>query len=185
MFNTPYSFSFFRNNKAFSLIEVMIYSALLAVLVLVLSQLTLNTLTSYKTAKIKEDLIISSSRVLENFLRESRNASKIYLPTTVLGNDLGELSLATSFQPINKNEPETYVDIYSASGQIWIKREGESPQPLTGAGLEATQFKLLRSENSHQREGIRLYVTLRSRINPEATLSFTTFAFLRGGYIQP
>lgn len=179
-----FSDSFFTNRKAFSLIEVMIYSALLAVVVLVLSQLTLNALTSYRTAKIREDLIISSSRVLENFLRESRSASKVYLPTSVLDNDLGELSLKTSFQPLNKNEPETYVDIYSASGQIWIKREGESPQPLTGSGLIATQFKLLRSENGHQREGLRLYVTLQSRVKPEATLSFTTFAFLRGGYTQ-
>ena len=91
----------FHDKKGFSIIEAIIYSAMLAVLILILSRLTLSAITSYRTARIKEDLIISSGRVLENFLRESRNASKIYLPTTVLGNDLGELSLATSFQSLN------------------------------------------------------------------------------------
>jgi len=95
----------FCDKKGFSIIEAVIYSALLAVLVLVLSQLTLSAIASYRTARIKEDLIVSSGRVLENFLRESRNASKVYLPTTILDNDLGELSLATSFQPLDKTEP--------------------------------------------------------------------------------
>ncbi|MEK7077940.1 MAG: type II secretion system protein [Patescibacteria group bacterium] len=174
----------FHDKKGFSIIEAIIYSAMLAVLILILSRLTLSAITSYRTARIKEDLIISSGRVLENFLRESRNASKIYLPTTVLGNDLGELSLATSFQSLNKTEPETYTDIYLVGGQIWLKRENESPQPLTGVGLEVTQFKLLRSVTTNNLEGLRLYLDLRSRVNSSETLFFSTFALLRGGYAQ-
>lgn len=175
----------FHDKKGFSIIEAVIYSALLAVLVLVLSRLTLSAIASYRIARIKDDLIVSSGRVLENFLKESRSAAKVYWPTTVLDNDLGELSLVTSFQPLDKTESETYTDIYLASGQVWIKREGESPQPLTGSNLEATQFKLLRSVTANNLEGLRLYLTLRSRIKTNETLSLTTFAVLRGGYTQP
>ncbi len=173
----------FCDKKGFSIIEAVIYSALLAVLILVLSKLTLSAMTSYRTARIKEDLIISSGRGLENFLRESRNASKIYLPTTVLDNDLGELSLATSFQPLDKTEPETYTDIYLAGGQVWIKRENESPQALTSNDLEVTQFKILRVKPL-KFEGIKLYLAIRSRVNASETLSLTTFAMLRGGFVQ-
>ncbi len=174
----------FHDKKGFSIIEAVIYSALLAVLILVLSQLTLSAITSYRTARIKEDLIISSGRVLENFLRESRNASKVYLPTTVFDNDLGELSLATSFQPLDKTEPETYTDIYLAGGQVWIKRENELSQPLTGSNLEVTQFKLLRSVTANNLEGLRMQFSVKSKVKPSETLFLTAFVMLKGGYIQ-
>ena len=103
------------------------YAAVLAVVVTVLAGLTLNSFTSYRTAKVKGALVDSADQVAGAFLRETKNARRVYLPTTVVNSDFGELSLETSFRPATASGPVTFVDIYWSGGRVWIKRENTCP----------------------------------------------------------
>lgn len=169
--------------KGFSLIEAMLYASLLAVVILVLSELSLSTIKNYRLAKIRENLVVAADQVLNTFLQETKNARRIYLPTTVPDSNLGELSLETSFQTINKTESITFVDFYWANGQIWFKRENESAQVLTSSDVDVTQFKITRSISGNF-EGLKLYLSLRSKIKPEEIINLSTFAVIRGGYLK-
>ncbi len=173
----------FNKIKGFTLLEAVLYAAALAMVVTVLASLTLNSFTSYRAAKAKGALVDSADRVAGAFLQETKNARRVYLPTSVLDSGFGELSLETSFRPTVSTEPTTFVDIYWAAGRIWIKRENESAQPLSSEDIEVTQFKLVRSGNAGG-EGLRLYLSLKNRSNPNENISLTTFAFVRGGYTK-
>lgn len=169
--------------NGFTLIEVVVYVGALGILVLALSNLTLSTIKGYRLAKIRENLATSADIVTGTFLRESRNAFKIYTPTSIFNSDSGELSLITGFQTTNKTEPITYVDIYLAGGRVWLKRENEQPQALTGDDLEVIQFKLLSAEESLF-EGVRMYLAMRDKKRTSEQISLTTFGMLKGGYIE-
>lgn len=167
----------------FSLIEAMLYAGLLAVVVLILSELSLSTIKNYRLAKIRESLIVSTDQVLNTFFQETKNARRIYLPTTILDNNLGELSLETSFQNTDETELVTFVDFYWAQGQLWLKRENELAQVLTSPDLEVTQFQIARSVSGNF-EGLKLYLSLKSKINPEEIINLSTFVVIRGGYLK-
>ena len=135
-----------------------------------MASLTLNTYASYRAAKAKGVLVDSADRVAGAFLQETKNARRVYLPISVLDSGFGELSLETSFRPMEASEPVTFVDIYWAAGRIWLKRENESAQPLSSEDIEVTQFKLVRSSNVGG-EGLRLYLSLKNRSNPNENIS--------------
>ncbi|MFY9492881.1 MAG: type II secretion system protein [Minisyncoccia bacterium] len=169
--------------QGFTLIEMILYVAALGILVTALSSLTLSTIKSYRLAKVRENLTTSADAVFSTFLQEARNASQIYAPTSVLDSDNGELSLVTGFAPTNKTEPATYVDIYLAGGRVWLKRENETATALTDQNAEVTQFKVVEVKPNNL-TGLRLYLSLRDRINPSEKVSLTTFAMPKGNYIQ-
>ncbi len=172
-----------RRFNGFTLVEAVLYAAVLAVVITILAGLTVNNFTSYRAAKVKGELVDSADRVAGAFLQETKNARRVYLPTTVLDGDFGELSLETSFRPADETEPVTFTDIYWASGRVWIKRENKPAQPLSGEDVEATRFKLVRSNNVGG-EGARLYLTLKSKSRPDQSIALTAFAFVRGSYTQ-
>ena len=174
-----------KNNQAgFSLIETVIYVGALAILVVVLSDLALGLVKNYRLVRVKESLALSADQVSGAFWRETRNASLIYLPTTVFDSDYGELSLTTDFQPTGGGEPTTYTDIYRAENRVWLKKEGGTPQALTSPSAEVTRFKLVRSSGAGGKEGARFYLDLKAADYPNETFSVTGFAVLRGGYVQ-
>ncbi|MBI4119140.1 MAG: hypothetical protein HY452_02665 [Parcubacteria group bacterium] len=169
--------------SGFTLVEMILYISSLSLLILALSGLTLSTIKNYRSAKTRENLTASADAVLGAFLQETRNASRIYNPTTVFDSDNGELSLVTGFQSTAKTEPVTYVDIYLAGGRVWLKRENETAAALTDEAAEVTQFKVVEVK-PNDLTGVRLYLSIRDRINTGEKITFTTFAMPKGNYIQ-
>ncbi len=177
------NFQFPISKRGFTLIEIILYMGALSFLALALSSLTLSTIKNYRLAKIKENLTTSADAVFGTFLQEVRNANKVYGPTTIFDSDFGELSLTTGFQPTNNTEPTTYVDIYLAGGRVWLKRENETAAALTDQNVEVTQFKVIEVK-PNALEGVRLYLSIRDKINTGEKISLTTFAMPKGNYIQ-
>ena len=169
--------------SGFTLVEIILYISSLSLLILALSSLTLSTIKNYRSAKTKENLTTSADAVLGAFLQETRNAGRIYSPTTVFDSDNGELSLTTTFQPTDETESTTYIDIYLAGGRVWLKRENETAVALTDEAAEVTQFKVVEVK-PNDIEGIRLYLSIRDRINTGEKITLTTFALPKGNYIQ-
>lgn len=176
-------FKIIDSQKGFTFVEVLVYVGVIGILVIAISNLTLGMMTNYRTASIKDELALSAREVFEVFFKETKNASKIYLPDSVFDNDLGMLVLETNFQ-LGDEYGFGQAKLYVSEGRIWIKRHNETPLVLTPDSLEATQFRFERVKPKSDLEGVRFYLTLRNKARTNETFSFTTFAMIRGGYIK-
>ncbi|MEK7564771.1 MAG: hypothetical protein AAB501_00860 [Patescibacteria group bacterium] len=166
----------------FTLIETLLYVAVLGVLLVVISNLILGTIGNYKTSSIRDGLASSGYQVFGFFFREVKNANSVYFSTSSLDNDFGTLSLTTPFQLGSGLVGQT--TFYLSGGRIMLSREGETPLVLTPDDIEIIKFKFIRITPKAGLEGIRFYLDLKSKIKPEETFSLTTFTMLRGGYIK-
>lgn len=170
--------------RGFTLVEALVYVAVVGVLVTAVSNLIVGMVSNYRTANIKDELALSAQDVFTSFFREVKNADKIYVPGSVFDNDLGALVLETHFQLGDEFASGGQTKFYLSDGQILIKRAGETALALTPEGLEVVQFKFTRVEPKPGREGARLQLSIRNKVRPGETFSLTTFTMLRGSYAQ-
>ena len=173
-----------KSSLGFTLVETIVYVAVVGVLVVAISNVTLGMLNNYRTASTKDELALSANEVFGFFFREVKNAKDIYLPASTLDNDLGALTLDTTFGFGDEVGVSAQVSFYLSDGKIMFKREGETALALTPDGLEVTQFKFVRVVPKLGLEGVRFYLNLKNKHRANETFSLTTFAMLRGGYIK-
>jgi len=176
------NFQFPISKRGFTLVETILYVAVLAVLLTVISNLILGTIGNYKTSSIRDELASSGYQVFGSFFREVKNANSVSLSTSSLDNDLGALSLTTPFQLGNGLIGQT--NFYLSGGRIMLSRVNETPLVLTSENIEVTKFKFIRVTPKTGLEGVRFYLDLKSKIKPAESFSLTTFTMLRGGYMQ-
>mgnify|MGYP001582514228 CR=1 FL=1 len=171
-------------DKGFSLIETILYIGVFGILVTVISQLVVGTITNYKELKARDELVSSANEIFGFFLKETKNADSIYLSRSVFDSSSGFLSLVSPFQFGDEVGSSGYVDLYVSEGKAWLKRGGETAMALTSDNVEVTRFEFARSVPKQGLEGVRFYLGIRDKINPEKTISLSTFTMLRGGYKQ-
>ncbi len=172
-----------KDVTGFTFIEVILYVGVVSILIGVIGALTLGTINNYRIAKIRDELSYSGSMVFDVFFQEVKNADEIYLSTSVLDSDSGTLSLKTKFQIGNDDDPTRFVDLYLYEGQVWVRREGEDPYPLTSESVLVNKLRFERTSFG-KFEGVRLYLDLKNKIYPSEVFSISTFAMLRGGYTK-
>ena len=170
--------------KGFSLIETILYVGVFGILVVVISQLAVGTITNYKDSKAKDGLVSSANEIFGFFLKETKNSDSIYLERSVFDSSSGFLSLISPFQFGDEVGSSGYVDLYVSEGKVWLKRGGETAMALTSDDVEVTRFEFARSVPKQGLEGVRFYLAIRGKTDPEKTISLSTFTMLRGGYKQ-
>ncbi len=109
------------NRKGFSLIELIVYMAIFAILI---TAITLFTTTFIKTTtknRIKKEVVLGAYSAMNSMLYEIKRANNIYTPTSVFNSNSGQLSLETS-QELPAGEEITYVDFYlDSDNKLYIK----------------------------------------------------------------
>lgn len=155
------------NNKAFSLIEAMIYVFILALLAGAVFSSLVWIIDSKIKSRAMQEALDSASRAMEAMLFEIRNGKKIYEPTT----SLHQLSLETENYLANE-EQSSYIDFYLCEGRICFKKEGFSPLVLTSDAISITQLNFYQvSSNS-----IKIELTAQ---NLESSIELTSSASTR------
>lgn len=174
----------YQKPRGFSLIEVLIYIAVVAVLTVAVAG-TFLWLVKYQTkAGAIQEATDNAAFLMAVISREIRSAQQVYLATTVLNNDSGQLSLKTA-QGALDGETITYIDFYLCGNQLCLKREGAPPIILSSDKVEIEQLKFNRIVTG-QRESLEIILTL-GFTNPknvpekEASLTLNSVASL-GGY---
>lgn len=132
---------FFRETHGFTLIETVLYAGLAGLVILAILSFTVLTFRAFERLRLVREGVESGRVVLDTVLGEVRAASRIYAPTSKFDVPLGQLSLRTRWE-VTGSEGETYRDFYVDGGRLWEKREGESPFPLTGENIRASEFSL-------------------------------------------
>jgi len=128
------------NSKGgFTLIEVLVYVAVLSIIVLAVSSFFLWTVRSNTKAMVMRETLYNAERAMMVMTQEIKEAKSIYTPTSVFNTHPGQLSLETTkYSP--PGEETTYIDFYLCDSQLCFKKEFQNPNALTSDRVEVTNL---------------------------------------------
>jgi len=126
--------------KAFTLTEILVYIAVLAIITLTVSSFFLWTTYSNTKTKVMRETLDNARRAMEIMTYEIREARSIYTPTSLFSTSTGQISLET-IKYLPEGERTTYVDFYLCQNRLCIKKEGQNPIPLTSDRLEVNNLE--------------------------------------------
>jgi type II secretory pathway pseudopilin PulG len=121
--------------NSFTLIEMLVYIAVLGILMVVLSSFLIWVNDSNVKAKVMRETLEDASRTMEFMVREIKDASSIYTPTT----NSSQLSLETT-KYLPTGERVTYIDFFLCGTQVCFKKEGQAPVALTKDKIEVNSL---------------------------------------------
>jgi hypothetical protein len=162
----------------FSLVEMLLYVAILAVTSIIIVNTLILLMTSFASVKISKTLGISASTGLERIVREVRNSESIDFAESTLNSNPGVLKLNVEGAD---GVPYTAL-FYIENGVLKVKKNSGPGQALTL--LNATPVSLVfRRITTLQGEAVRVELTLSAtERNITRTENFYASAILRGSY---
>ena len=119
--------------NGFTLIEVLVYSAILAIVTGAIVAAMLGLIEFYNISRFDRTVLFNAHSGLNTILLETRHSSSIYIHTS----NANQLSLETNLNPPS-GEVNTYIDFYLDNGILCLKKEGADAQPLTSEKVEVT-----------------------------------------------
>ena len=164
----------------FTLMEILIYVAVLAIIVLAVSSILTWTISSSAKVKALRGVSDSARISIEAITHEIREAKSIYVPTSTST----QLSLETTHY-LPSGETLTFIDFYlcgPATSTLCFKKEGQAPIALTSDGVEVNRLEFVFIATTTPSVQIKLGINFKNPQNrPEyqASTSVTTAASLR------
>ncbi len=160
-------------NKAFTLIEILLYVAFIGLILLGVSAFLLIALRSEAKVQAKLEAMFEASRAVEIITREIKQATSVYAPTSVFNVNPGQLSLASAHMAPSP-ETSTYVDFFQCGTQLCMKRESQNPAAITSSAVQL-QNAIFYLINSAGKPSIQMNFSLavpnQSTISMQATAS--------------
>ena len=167
--------------RGFTLIEILIYTALLVIISVVSVSFFIQVVNVTETSRRSREALDNAKGALETINQEIRHADSIYTPTSVLDSASGQLSLET-LRDLPTDEESTYVDIYLDSQRLYLKREGVIDQLITSEKVKVTklQFGLLADTSSKPAVQVTLTVEYYDQAaGPSNSVTLTSTSTLR------
>jgi type II secretory pathway pseudopilin PulG len=121
--------------SSFTLIEMLVYIAVLGILMVVLSSFLIWVNDSNVKAKVMRETLEDASRTMEFMVREIKDASSVYTPTT----SSNQLSLETT-KYLPTGERIAYIDFFLCGFEVCFKKEGQVPVALTKDKIEVNSL---------------------------------------------
>ncbi|OHA70234.1 MAG: hypothetical protein A3F15_01775 [Candidatus Wildermuthbacteria bacterium RIFCSPHIGHO2_12_FULL_40_12] len=128
-----------KNNKGFTLIEILVYIAILAIIFFVIVSFLIWSIRANAKAKVMNEVLNNVKRAMEIISYEIREASSIYDPTSAFGLHPGQLSLETVHY-LPSGEESAFVDFYLCGTQLCFKKESQEPIALTLDSVEVERL---------------------------------------------
>lgn len=159
--------------KGFSLIEMLIYISLLAVVGVLIVNSMLFLAPSYNSLKVTRDINNAAVVTIERVTREIRAADSIHTANSVFNLVDGKLVLNTGLST---------VSIYLSDGRVYVQEGVGSPSPLTREGIEVTSL-IFEHFIGPQSENIQMSMTVEGTSRTlTKNETFYTAAVLRNQY---
>jgi len=146
-----------KNNKGYSLVEMVIYISLLSVITIVLVNTVLSFTSSYKELAVLRAIDESAIDVMERLTREIRNSSGVDMVTSSFNSNPGFLTLTTVSGGVLSTQ-RFYLD----DGVVKVDIDGVYLGPLTLSSATITNLVFRKLDN-----------TVSSAIKIEMTISAT------------
>ncbi len=162
--------------KGFSLVEMLIYVAIAAVIMIAVVDTVLGIVNVYSELRLVRNNENSAMIAMDRMSREIRNATSID-GQSVLGSTLGRLVLAST---VNGN-PST-ADFYINDGILYFKKDGVYVGPLTSSTTDITSL-VFTSLSTTTSKAVKIDMSLSSSYETKVkTGTFHTTIILRGSY---
>lgn len=153
--------------KGFTLIEMLIYIALLAIISVLIINSMLFLVPSYNSLKVTRDINNAAVSTLERITREVKSASGVDVVNSVFDVQEGKLVLNDG------------TSIYLSGGRVYIQEGSGDPNPLTRKEVTVTDLTLEHFIGTES-EAVQVRMTVEgSRRNITKTGNFHTAATLR------
>ncbi|HSX57966.1 MAG TPA: prepilin-type N-terminal cleavage/methylation domain-containing protein [Candidatus Saccharimonadales bacterium] len=168
-------------NKGFTLIEVLVYVTILGITSLVIILFINQLFGVMETSRRIREATDNARRSIDTIAQEIRHAKTVYTPTSVFGGTAGQLSLETA-RDLPTDHDTTFVDFYLDNGQLFLKREGQAAQRITGEKIKVTALTFQNYNGTTSWPAIQTTITLQYRdpINgPKNSVTLTTSTVLR------
>lgn len=170
------------DETGFTLIELVIYVALLFVLLFAAGLFIFSLFQANASNRAQEVLLQSGSQAVQRMVREVHAASAIYTPTSVFSSTPGQLSVTTTNSP-PAGETITYKDFFiSDERRLCMHLESQDTQCLTDPATVVTDFHLVHLTPPSGPDAVQIFLTLRynsSDPNLQSSYSLQTSAQLR------
>jgi prepilin-type N-terminal cleavage/methylation domain-containing protein len=145
-----------KQRSGFSLIEMLVYVSVLAILMIALSELFFWIVRNQNKIRAIHEATNDASLVIESIAKEIKSGQNVYLPTSVFDSDAGQLSLKTT-AGLPQGETGAYLDFYLCQSRLCLKKEGQLPVALTSDLVEIKKLRFSRAVTGGK-ESIHLIV---------------------------
>jgi len=165
--------------QGFTIIEFVVYIAVLAILGGAILTLFLWTLKAHTKAQVLQETTSSAQFAMDKIIHEVREADSLYLPTTTAT----QVSLKTKTS-IPPGETSGYIDFFLCDGALCMKKEEGVPLALTPSTVEVTNLLFTTISTNTDFSSLRVFMEVRHK-NPnnrpelEAIIPVTSTASLR------
>lgn len=147
-----------RAVTGFTLVELVVYSGLVALMIFFLGGFVMNVLRLEGETSIKRSLTIVSRGIMNDISLEVRRGKKIYLSTGALGVAAGQLSVETR-NGLPEGETAGFIDYYLSESRLFKKYEGQNPVLLSGSEI-VSEFRIERFGADTDGEGVKIILTV-------------------------
>lgn len=166
-----------KTKKGFSLIEMLIYVAILAIMVVLVITVTLSVSDSYGDFQVSRNVQTAAVISLERMVREIRMAESVVLGSSTFDAHPGILTL----QKTGDTGIETVI--FSITGQSLTVQENSEPVGVLSRGEVSITNLVFRKVDGTSSNGVKIEMTIEStRGDSTKTETFNAFAVMRGSY---
>lgn len=148
-----------RVKKGFTLVEMLIYIAVLSTVILTVSSFFLWIVRLNGKAKAMREVTDNAQRVMGVLSLEIKEAKSIYAPTSVFSTSTGQLSLETT-KYLSSGETQTYIDFFLCEKRLCLKKEGQDPIALTSDSVEVKAMEFNQIATTSTIPSIRVSLTI-------------------------
>jgi len=167
----------FKKGAGFTLIEILIYIGVLAIIVASVYGILSWSTKSNTKAKAMREVTDNSRRAMEIMSYEIKEAKSIYTPTSTST----QLSLQT-LHHLPTGESFTYIDFFLCEERLCLKKESQDPIVLTSDRVEINNLEFLQIATTTPSIQISLKIDYKNPYDrPElrASIDATSTASLR------
>ncbi len=175
--------SVFKNNKGFTLMEMVIYIAIMIIIVVMIGGFIPQLVRENLYMQSKGEVLENTKAALDIMGQEIKHASGVYTPTSVFDSSPGQLSLETTRNTI-ATEDNTFIDFYVDDGRLYEKKEEQDAELITSEKIKVDDltFTYLNSDESYQ--AVRISMTAyfdspSAEVQDQSTVTLTTTVSLR------
>ena len=166
--------------RGFSLIEAVLYVALLGGISVLIINFAVYTLGVHRRAWSERELVVNGRLAVDTLKRAISEAQSIYGPTSIFDSDMGQVSLV--YATSTPTHTTGYADFWLDNGRLWTRKEGSGELVLSSPAVRIVKFRLERITQAYRREAVRITIQLDSIGTYPSSVTLNTTSVLRGGY---
>jgi len=171
-----------KSHHGFSLLEAVVYVALLGVVIVFIANSLIFLVQTYARARAEREVLANARSIVDHLATKSSSSQETYSFTSKFDTDAGQLSLVSVVAPTT-GHTTAYADFWVDNGVVYMREEGGAETALSAATVRVTILRFERIIQALGREAVRMTIRVdaASPTFPASAILTTTTA-LRGNY---